>query len=496
MNDDQHFDSQETLAMPGDYVRMLTTAEKRVAWCQARMHEGMYNHVRLSMALGTVAAACAAAAFLMLTPPTSVPVGVVCAVLAFVLAYIPWFTVTAARFEQQERATGVNTELSLLSREDLSRPLTLMTKVALVAIGFPVAFVIFFAPYTLYRFLLRPVFNAFFLRMCMRCCCWMAAYIVLPLKRRLVAFLGDACMCFVCSVLIVVMIPVYLAKFIGLLCSLIGTACLCFCEHVMTPIGHGIWKVGHSIYLGFACVGKTIYLWILAPSGRGILWLSTTIWQYFLKPCGLAVSRVLKCIGQAVGRVLACIGQAVGRVLECIGKAVSWLLECISQAISGTAAMLGRAGNWLWDLISPCLNKVARGICAVLQVCRSTSCLLLDYFCSALCLSIYYFCRAIYTVIDLFCRGLVIPFVRCIGQSCTLVFSYTILPLGRLLFSLSSVLMSAISWMARTFGAALGCVFFSVGTVIASVAWGIASVIATIGQAVSEVIVAVGRVFR
>mmetsp|Transcript_67836 Transcript_67836/g.182608 ORF Transcript_67836/g.182608 Transcript_67836/m.182608 type:complete len:119 (+) Transcript_67836:82-438(+) len=75
--------------------------------------------------------------------------------LCFLVGYVPWFLTTVAAFEGEDANVRERTPLQFFSREDLSSPLVLVTKVAMLLVGCPLATLTFFVPYICYVAILR-----------------------------------------------------------------------------------------------------------------------------------------------------------------------------------------------------------------------------------------------------------------------------------------------------------------------------------------------------
>mmetsp|Transcript_16821 Transcript_16821/g.36182 ORF Transcript_16821/g.36182 Transcript_16821/m.36182 type:complete len:687 (+) Transcript_16821:102-2162(+) len=414
-----------------DYVRMLTKAENNLDWFQANMYDGMYNNVRILMSTGALAAGGAVVCFFLIPPPFAFGAGIACAAGAFLFGYVPWFLTTAQAFEKEDKAVRVHTPMTLFSREDLSRPLTLMTKAAVVAIGFPVAVVVFFAPYAAYRFLIRPALGAT-MTGGVRSSCWLTAYCILPAGRliakaaRLTAgglyWTGERCWWGLCA--------------FGRSCYWVGERCWwglcaagrttlraasavwemltraanCVYEYVLTPIGHGMSRVGSFVYNCAAWVANCIYDWILTPIGQGISWTGRAILDYILKPTGQAI----------------CWGCSK------LWQGIKWIGE---------------------EIVAPCLRHTFRGIGWVVgKIC---------YGCVwVLSRGIYGICYGLYHLYT----DVLVPLGSCISEGCSKVYALVVLPLGRMLAYGCRAVGSGLYYV----GSAVGGGLYFVGSSVAS----------------------------
>merc|ERR1712241_1018644 len=125
-----------------DYVDLVQAMEARLEGAGTAAYEGMYNHIRPLMVTGALLGTGAAAAFVLAPPVAPVLAGA-----AFAVGYVPWFVTTVAHFEQEDMSGSHMTPARFFTREDLSRPITLIAKTLTMAVVAPVAAVSFFIPY-------------------------------------------------------------------------------------------------------------------------------------------------------------------------------------------------------------------------------------------------------------------------------------------------------------------------------------------------------------
>jgi len=355
-----------------DYVALVDALEARLERTQASAYDGMYNHVKPLMVTGALLGTGAAACFVL--APAAVPF---LATSAFAVGYVPWFATTVAHFEREDLSGDEVTATSFFSREDLSKPLTLIVKVLTAAVVTPLATVAFFIPYGAYAGVIRPLSKAF-LRGLVRACCLAHVYALRPtanglriLTQALIGALQAVGNGVWQSVVVLRDLLVSAGRAAGNALLTIGEAlyehailpCMngvTFCRdlavagaqntynHVLLPVGQGIHRGACLAAHGISTGADATYNHVLLPTGQalqkmfvalghGLASVASNMYAYVLLPCGKAVVVVLKTLSEGIT-----IGATAtySYVLVPCGAAMWGGLKLLANGIGSGATML------------------------------------------------------------------------------------------------------------------------------------------------------------
>ena len=328
---------------------------------QQQAYEGMYNHVRPLMVTGALLASGAAACFVV-APPLA-PALLTGAAL---IGYVPWFATTVAHFESQDMEVSA-LQNRIFTREDLSSPLALVTKSAVLLIAVPVAGVVFFLPYGLYAGVLRPM-TRWTLQGLVRAACLAHVYLLRPaagLAARaweLLSGIGSTCadgfMAALKSFYDMVLCPIgsglkWLANRVADAASwtfnslmvpaweaLSSSAAFGY-EHVLLPSAKVCWRA-------LQAAAQASYTYVLAPAGRGLVvaaeklggvlsFLAEGLYAWVVVPFGHAAWTGLKAVCHGLG---AAAHGTYEHILVPAGSAVAFALKALGRCLVVSAEAL------------------------------------------------------------------------------------------------------------------------------------------------------------
>jgi len=358
-----HFDCEFVDLAPG----LLAAMAKPLVRAQALVYEGMYQNIRVLLLVGAASGLGAATCFLI--PVPLLGAGLALAGAAFCVGYLPWLAVTISAFETA--GAGGGGQPQLFTREDLGRPLVLVTKAVALLVGAPIALAVFFLPYGLYAAVLRPfsqVVVPFLVHVTLYglldLACYSYMYVIRPSWMGLVLAAGALR---------------WLAEQ-----AVLGVRWCCSATwtHVLAPIGQALSFLGQLAHghlilptlHGLSSCASLLHRWALAPTWQALLFcgsgLSATASFFYgevLVPCGHGLSAaavwtsryVLSPIGQAVfaaGRGLCdlaaalaqCLASSAGAVYVYVLSPTGWAVRAV---VSGLANGLASAGEALYRYV-------------------------------------------------------------------------------------------------------------------------------------------------
>jgi len=347
-----------------DFAQLAVEAvQNHMKVANAYVYEAMYDQIRTFLLVGLLCAAASGFFFLILDNKV---VGIVSGVLALVLGYVPWFTVTVCSFATVDDDNNGQSRTCFMSGEDLRQPHILVAKSLIFVVVLPFAVVIFFAPYAIFAFLLRP------------CCKYVLPFLAWLLLMML--FGGCCGLCQGISAVVAFLVPP-----MGWIAHAIWqgtTACLQACCAFLHSAGSRLGALCKSV------AGWT-YAQVLMPVGSCIqctvIYISPGIATFFTacihytKVLCVATHEYIcipsghclcACVNGTKQAVFVFRGAAYNYVLSPTGRCV---LSCASSgawAVSKTAELacqhvLAPMGTGLWQ----CTSAVCRG----LWCCASSS---------------------------------------------------------------------------------------------------------------------------
>lgn len=341
-----------------DYVDLVQAMDARMERTSASMYEGMYNHVRPLMLTGALLGTGAAVCFVVAPPVAPALAGA-----AFVIGYVPWFATTSAHFEREDLQVQSQ---SFFSRDDLSNPLKLITKVVVMAVVAPVAAIGFFVPYGIYRGVLKPVSRAL-LQGLVRLSAFAQVYALRPTAQALQR-VGEG----ILELLRLVGGHARdLAFMLGDMLAAAGTKALELAtaisrflhEYALTPCVRGAQYCGELVADG----SRVAYDNAILPAGRairmGIAFLATTTHDRAIVPMGRAMRRLAESIGELMMQGADLIGQGTAIIYEYV------LTPCGRFVMLVVRSTLARAQDVYSYFLIPCgraafaaLRMMARGL--------------------------------------------------------------------------------------------------------------------------------------
>jgi len=345
-----------------DYVDLVQAMEARMERTSASMYEGMYNHVRPLMLTGALLGTGAAVCFVVAPPVAPALAGA-----AFVVGYVPWFATTSAHFEREDlQVQNQFTARNFFSRDDLSNPLKLITKVVVMAIVAPVAAIGFFVPYGIYRGVLKPVSRAL-LQGLVRLSAFAQVYAIRPTAQALQR-VGEGIL------ELLRMVGGHardLSFMLGDMLVAAGTKALELAtaisrflhEYALTPCMRGAQYCGELVADG----SHAAYDNAILPAGRairtGIATLATTTHNRAIVPMGRAMRRLAGSIGELMMQGADLIGQRATIIYEYV------LTPCGRFVMLVVRSALARAQDVYSYFLIPCgraafaaLRLMARGL--------------------------------------------------------------------------------------------------------------------------------------
>lgn len=347
-----------------DFVDLVDAMESRMARTSDTVYTGMYNHVKPLMLTGAFLGTGAAVCFFV-APPAAPILGTA----AFAIGYVPWFATTVDNFEREdlsaERRLGAH---SFFSRQDLSSPLKLITKVVVMAVVAPMAAVAFFIPYGFYKGILKPISRAL-IHGLVRTSAFAHVYGVRPTAHALHRLGHELLQLLqVCGRNIsdlTLLLGDMLVSASGRVRDLLLDLGHFLHRFVVIPCVHGMQRGGAKV----AACSRATYRNVLVPSAQciqrgasataaGLAKVATTTYDSVLVPTGVAIHHLVKVLGNLLATgaslsydyVLAPCGRgillAVARVQEGIvigaNNTYSYFLVPCGQALDKALRLLGR----------------------------------------------------------------------------------------------------------------------------------------------------------
>jgi len=396
-----------------DFASLAVEAvQDRVETANTYVFSTMYDRVRAFMLLGLLFAAISGASFLVLGQTI---VGVFFVILALIVGYVPWFTVTVNAFERVDEASdGPRCVRRFVWREDCRRPLTLVLKLVALIVILPFAMVIFFVPYAFFALFVRPFFKHvlpfvawLMLMILIGCCCSLYQGITTVvtfigkclrwLYARLLMPIGNC----VRAVYLCIVVPIcrgianffrgciHYAKVLCValhrcICIPIGK-CLCDCfkamkrcgfamgsaayRSVLSPTGRCVRSCAHSFAWALSRATDLAYQHVLAPVGRG-MWTCISALCHGLWLCGSSCAWALsRLAGLAFQHVLAPMGRSIW---TCISAVCHGLWFCGSSCAWALSRLAGLAYQ---HVLEPIRNRTSACIataCELLRRCVSS----------------------------------------------------------------------------------------------------------------------------
>eukprot|EP00933_Yihiella_yeosuensis_P071266 TRINITY_DN79466_c0_g1_i1.p1 TRINITY_DN79466_c0_g1~~TRINITY_DN79466_c0_g1_i1.p1 ORF type:complete len:879 (-),score=144.71 TRINITY_DN79466_c0_g1_i1:163-2799(-) len=467
-----------------DYVEMVEALQMRLERSQAAAYEGMYNHVRPLMVTGALLASGAAAAFVLAPPAAPALAGA-----AFAVGYVPWFATTAAHFEREDLDTqGQIASQQFLSQEDLKSPLTLAAKLAFMGVAIPVAAVVFFLPYLVWRGVLRPV-GSRLVDGLIRVLSGTHVYGARPIGRALSVafdwlwwamvgtanFIGDSAVFTAQSIYDYLLLPSwelgkatfsaissaarYSADVTWQALSAVAQATY---TYVIRPSANFVWSAMQAMNtyalqpLSDAVIrlATDTYVYVIVPigsasyrvlciAGRGLQTAASGFYTYILAPGSKAVWSGLCWSGDVLVKGATCLyayvivpaGSATWAGLKLLGSGAAAIARGLGYGLSVIAQGLGYG-----------LSAVARGLTFCAEGVYGNVVLPIGRAAGAVC---YAVANVAVSTGELIYSYVLVPSGRAIAAGAGAVYVYVILPTGRGIYAAGEVSAHALSAVAR-----------------------------------------------
>mmetsp|Transcript_56398 Transcript_56398/g.183220 ORF Transcript_56398/g.183220 Transcript_56398/m.183220 type:complete len:521 (+) Transcript_56398:100-1662(+) len=307
----------------GGYVELVTSLQDHIGRVGASAYQNMYDHVSYFMLFGFTLAVISIPLHFIHRPSFRV-LGLCVLTLGVLTAYVPWFLATMQAFESAPAGTG-----TLCSQRDLQKPAHFFCKLLMLTLAGPCFLVLFFIPYFLWSFVVRPSFRCL-LFVSIRGTCLTNVLAVRPLRRRL------------------------------------G----CIGEGLRRALVHLCWMLEGMIQRLCACVGACCHMVeqrVLLPVCRFLAKIATWCWQValvafmccadLLRPCCRALAACAAVVGRCGSALASAISSAavaiyvwtIGPVVHLLAHLGTFLTSCVSAFYGGLARGISRGAAALYE---------------------------------------------------------------------------------------------------------------------------------------------------
>jgi len=361
-----HFEADFVDFAPG----IVAAAADRASEVRAVAYESMYDNVRGFIIFGILSAGGAAFSFYA----GIVALGIGLAVVAVVLGYIPWFSVTVAAFEREGTRSSAAGQ-ALLSREDFGRPHVLFFKLILLVFVVPLALVFFFVPYFVLVLLVKPIARCAYyvgmtwtLRVFILIGCYSYMYFFRPIGvgASMVAEAVGRCVAWLCMACWSGLLAIYINVLLPFAWWVYDGACAVL-----------MWVVSGAYYI--ARVAQDAFEQVLVPMGRASLafgeavgnWIHEWISEPFANRVLIPFGNVLADCIEMFFDVVVFVGVSVGSGLRLVAEDLRTFIAAIWRGIRAMAwavktyffaPLLGCFRSALSAFYEHVILRVARGL--------------------------------------------------------------------------------------------------------------------------------------
>eukprot|EP00928_Gymnodinium_smaydae_P071256 TRINITY_DN54897_c0_g1_i1.p1 TRINITY_DN54897_c0_g1~~TRINITY_DN54897_c0_g1_i1.p1 ORF type:complete len:546 (-),score=60.02 TRINITY_DN54897_c0_g1_i1:323-1960(-) len=377
-----------------DYVdltpQLMELIAKPIADAQRAAALLMYENLNFCLL-----AALVCLGFGILTAMMSMPQhAVFLCVLAFIIAYVPWFSVIIRHVEStetSEASRGACLRCTLFSAADLSSPLKLCCKILVLLICGPFLLVFFIIPYMLLIFLVRPctmyvfpmvvyvvlkvlfivtccIYKCFFLpfRACTMCVCGQIQRVVVMVCGAVAAFFALIAACVsACARALVYPLKKLVALIKPICIALLTPVCACLsrCGTLLESIcstfalmisnmcdclGSALDKCYDALELWCEKAQKMITLALFS--------LGQVLVRVF-KPVTYCVNAMASCVMTALSPIIRRVSAAFAAIASCIGATLGAITAGV---IMITEAFVTNVATPIWQVISEVLGSLVR----------------------------------------------------------------------------------------------------------------------------------------
>lgn len=309
----------------GGYVDLVTSLQDHIGRVGASAYQNMYDHVRHLMLFGFTLVVLSIPLLMgidVIRDSSFRVLGLCVLILGVLTAYVPWFLATMQAFESAPAATGI-----LCSQQDLEKPAHFFCKLFMLALAGPCFLVLFFIPYFLWSFVVRPSFRCL-LFVSIHGICLTNVLAFRPLRRRL-GCIGEGLR------RVLVHLCWMLEGMIQRLCACVGACCHMVEQRVLLPVCRFLAKIAtwQVVLVAFMCCADLLHLCCRA-----------------LAACAAIVGRCGSSLASAVSSAAAAIYVwTIGPVVHLLAHLGAFLTSCVSALYGGLAWGISRVAVALYE---------------------------------------------------------------------------------------------------------------------------------------------------